>query len=102
MSAVPEDTVIVDLRDKKSIELTCPITEDGDQIGFATWYQKKKETDREKEIIYLQGRYDFPSVAGLLIENLQPEDEGLYICKEGMNSKAMKKFRVLILGKCSC
>ena len=101
MSAVPEDTVIVDLRDKKSIILECPITEDH-QIGFATWYQKKKETDREKEIIYLQGRYDFPSVAELLIENLQPEDEGLYICKEGMNTEAMKKFRVLILGKCLC
>lgn len=99
---MPEDTVIVDLREQKSVKLKCPITETGDQIGFATWYQKKKETDREKEIIYVEGRYDFDSVDELTIMNLQPEDEGLYICKDGMESEPAKKFRVLILGECAC
>ena len=102
VSKVPEDTIIVDLRSTKYVNFTCPIVsknKEKDEELYATWYIKRKDTDKEREIMYTQGRYDFPTFVGLLVENLRPEDEAVYICKRGLTPEIVKIFRLLILGK---
>ena len=100
VNTVPEDTIILDLSEKKSYTLECPIEpEKKDEVTFATWFLKKKETDKEMELSYIQGRYDFPEIKLMTIENLRPDDEGLYICKKGIGNKPVKHFRILILGE---
>ena len=93
--------MIINLGEKNSYTFECPLTKsenNGESLSFATWYRVSKR-GLQKDIGYVDGKYDFLALETFTINNLNSDDEGTYICKLGGNGPILKKFNVIIMGE---